>query len=535
MFKKIKSLTKIFIKDFYKNIKIINKETNKLNVKSILFWILVILFVTILYISYEAINFLKLQGIPELFLYGYLSFLLFLIIFQITTICANIFFFSKDLEFILPLPIKTYEMLIAKFNTILFIVYITELLFAVIPLTMFGIMNNMFFDYFLILIILLILAPIFFCAIISMISLCLMRLFGFIRNKTILQNLITIILFVFIFFLEDYFMGSTERLKNSIENIINPIVETLINRNFIDNFKFISNIFIADAISFILFYVIGIKTYLKNILNGINNAKKSKKIKKFKYKKQRTSLSYIAKELRILFRSPTFFVGTTLSVIIVLISAIIIINNIIPALEKTMKSDENITTLMQNIEINSELIFVFLGINQFLFSLSSIAATSISREGKNVIFIKYIPVSLYKQFKYKVSIQIIFNIIVSIIAFSLIYNLVPRIGITNIILLFIASIFINFINSYLMLIADLRKPMLNWNSEHSAIKKDETKSFQYAITIIMFLFFMYLSNILKDIDLTIAIIIECIIFMIIFIIIDRITKNKINILFNKIP
>ena len=44
MFGKIKALTKIFVKDFYQSTNLVNKETKKLNTKSIYFWMLIIFF-----------------------------------------------------------------------------------------------------------------------------------------------------------------------------------------------------------------------------------------------------------------------------------------------------------------------------------------------------------------------------------------------------------------------------------------------------------------------------------------------------------
>ncbi len=53
-----------------------------------------------------------------------------------------------------------------------------------------------------------------------------------------------------------------------------------------------------------------------------------------------------------------------------------------------------------------------------MFSISNISLTAISREGKNAIFSKYIPLDLYKQFLYKNVLQTILNIIVSIIVLT---------------------------------------------------------------------------------------------------------------------
>ena len=235
-----------------------------------------------------------------------------------------------------------------------------------------------------------------------------------------------------------------------------------------------------------------------------------------------------------LFKQPVFFIQTVLPVIIILITLIMIINVFIPIIDSTIQSDETIRKSLEGIEFNSEMICIILGILQCLFSISSLSLTAISREGKSAIFIKYIPVSFYRQFRYKNIPQIVLNAIASIIILTITYLLIPEIGLINIALMFIISVFINLINSYLMLTVDLRRPYLNWNSEHSVVKNNDNKSFQYGLTIVMILLYMYISSIFKNINVTLTLSIEAFIFMVIFIIIDRIIKKKSLKLFEKI-
>ena len=76
MFKKIKSLTNIFAKDFLQRTKLIDPETNK---KTIWFWMIIILAIAMIYISNEAITKLKSINQPEIFLNLYMVFLFLLI------------------------------------------------------------------------------------------------------------------------------------------------------------------------------------------------------------------------------------------------------------------------------------------------------------------------------------------------------------------------------------------------------------------------------------------------------------------------
>ena len=155
--KKIEILTKVFVKDFYQRTKLINKENNNINKKSVWFWIIILLGIAMTYISYKSISWLKSNGMPELFLTLYMMFTLFLLVLQTIAASSSVYFFSKDLEFILPLPVRPIELLVSKYNTLLIMLYSTEFVFSVLPFFLYGFMNYTGFKYFLLIAIILIL------------------------------------------------------------------------------------------------------------------------------------------------------------------------------------------------------------------------------------------------------------------------------------------------------------------------------------------------------------------------------------------
>ena len=537
MLKKIKALTKIFIKDFCQSTNIVDKNKGKLNKKSIYFWILVLLLGVLIYISYKGIDFFISVGSPETFINIYFVLLIILLMFQVTVICTNVLFFSRDLEFILPLPISSKELLIAKINTILAMTYLTEIVFS-IPLILYGFLNYTNFFYFMWLILVLLLLPIIFVISIGFCVIILMKMFSFIKNKNVLQNIISFILIMVLLIIESSSIGSFDSLREP-NFLIKSISYILTGTDLVEKIKNISSLLIIDILSAVIFVFLVQKSYLKIVLKSLTATKRKwslshKKKNVIKTRKNKIGLDYIKKEIKMLFKQPIFFMQTIFPVIMILVSIIIIANLLIPTMDSVIQSDETIRESFASMDFNTEMICVILGILQCVFSLSNLSLTAISREGKSAIFVKYIPISYYKQFLYKNVLQVALNIIVSIIVLSVIYIYVSKIGLVNIILIFIISIFINLINSYLMLIVDLKRPYLNWNSEHSVLKRNDNKSFQYALTIIMILIYLYLSNIFKDVNVRLTLVIEIFIFMILFLIIDRIVKKKSKTLFDRI-
>ena len=102
--------------------------------------------------------------------------------------------------------------------------------------------------------------------------------------------------------------------------------------------------------------------------------------------------------------------------------------------------------------------------------------TAISKEGKEAVFMKYIPMSLYKQFLIKLIPQIILNIIMSLLVIIVI-NTCIKIPIIYSIIVFITSLLINIIYSFIMIIVDIRKPNLDWTNIESITKNNNNKMY----------------------------------------------------------
>jgi ABC-2 type transport system permease protein len=553
--KKIFSLTNVFIKEFYQNLSIFDKEKKEFNKKSMFFWLIMIIVTCITYLSYEIITFLVDCGQPQIFLNLYFLVLAILLLFQTILVCTNIFFFSKDIENVLHMPLKPVELLLAKFNTLLCMLYISEGIIGLIPLALYGLLTHSHFLFYLWGLLILVVFPILLAATISIIMLLFMRFAKFIKNKDVFQLIITIILITFLCILEyRAFMGlfsikndqqAAEQLNDFSQKaeqankyflIINPSVYILSNSLSIMSILSFIKIICYNIISLFIFITIGKITYLKDILNNIVSStnKKRKKIKiekNTKYNKKWKA--YIKKELKMLIREPIFFMQCVFPVIMILFTFITLIIVLLPAINEILQ-DETIQDSLQNLSFNTEAVCDILIVLQVLFSISNISLTAISREGKNALFIKYIPIELYQQFLYKNIPQILLNLLVSIIVLGLILYVVPSINILYLFMVFIISILINLINSYLMLVVDLRRPNLDWDTEYSVVKKSDNKLFQYVLMIINILFLMYIAKIFSDVNIFISLIGEIIIFTIIFIIIDRCIKKWQNKLFNKI-
>ena len=564
MIKKIIELSKIFIKDYFQKLDIFNKENKKINKKSIFTWLLLITIITITFLSFKIINWLNSAGQAILFLKIYLPIIATILMFQAILICTNVFFFSKDLEYILPLPIKPIELLIAKFNNVIFISYIMELIFLAIPLFMYGLIAANSIFYFFTMIFILIIFPIFLITIISIIMLFVMQLTKFIKNKDIFQILIVIILSLIMSLSEGYLLKSifadnmlkieinenskiNAQLNNQILNnkldklnnyflIINPCINLLTNLKIINIFPQLIKLIFICAMAFFIFIIFGKKLYLKNLLKNIayiNKKKNNKKIIKNKYEKKSIKKSYIKNEFKKIIKNPTFFIQCIFQYIFIIFILLLIINLFIPMTIESFKEQDVLNKMgLNNFALQS--MCIILGIIQIIFTFNNLSITAISREGKNAMVMKYIPVSLYKQFIWKSVPQIIINLITIIGVTFVMWRNIPQISIWYYISGILIALLLNIINSFVMLIVDLKKPNLNWINESSAIKDNGNKLYQYVTTIIIILLLSYFTKIFNNINIIISLLSIFIIFFIILFLINIYIKKNIKKLFKKI-
>ena len=562
MIKKIKNiinLTKIFFKNAFQNPYLIDPKTNKINKKSIFVWLIIIVMMAITYLSYMIIGELVKINQSILFLSIFFIVLMIIMIFQVILASTNVYFFSKDLELILPLPIKSEELLISKFNTILINLYFSEFIFAFFPLIIYGILTYAGFLYYFYLIIILLLFPILPNLIVTIIMMFLMKLSKFIKNKDIFQVIITLFL-IFTIFLLEFKIGSNiinkidnnfsienqdtvqafNEFNKKMENVnkyfleINPTINILNNYNKLNSIFNLLKIIFINLFIFILFIFIGKKYYLKNILKNNNNyylnkiknnylEKKSKKINKRN--------SYIKKEFKLLFKNPIFFMQCIFPVLILIISFIIITVVALPNIKAVLTSDLYGNEIDFSVDLAA--ICTVLGIMQFIFTMSNISISAISREGKNAIYMKAMPIDFYKQFVYKTIPQIIINMVLIFIILILLKLIFTEFNFIYLILIFILANLFNIINSKLMVLVDLIKPNLNWKAEYEAIKNNN-KLFQYALTIIIILLLIYFNKIFSDINLIISCLSIILILIILILIINKIIKLNIKKLFKKI-
>lgn len=543
---KIVSLTKVLIKNSFQKYNENNKNKNIVG-KVILYILLGAYLMGIFaFLSYGLISTLKQANQESMFIGIFLLGLALLTIIQSIISATNVFYFSKDIEYILPLPLKPKEILISKLNVILITEYIMEIIFAVTPITIYGIITLQGPMFYIISLLVLIVFPIIPILIATFIIMIIMSFSKRFKNKDrfrLIAPLIGIILAVIMSFsLSGTTNYSEEDLLNSLKQansmvemvsdnlpIIKPAINAIVNSSFVEFLKLLG----ITLILYIVFILIGNKIYFRGVIGNLSSGtKKGKEVKLKKIKTNSIGKSYIIKEFKVLLKNPIFFIQCVLPSVLM---PIIFLGIFIVTLN-TNNSQEALNEFKSVLGIYIETpigLAIIISVTEFLTSMLYIAPTVISRDGQNAIFMKYIPISYYKQLIYKGIPNIFFGTITSTIVIAFIYILAKP-SLLFLLTVFIIHLILLILQTLLMELVDLRKPKLEWTTEYAVVKQNLNLLWPVVLNLLEIGIIFIISILLNFTNYLLTAIILIVIHIIITYFVNKYMYKNQNELFNKI-
>ena len=543
--KKVIELTKIFLKNSFSSMELKMGLSNKSKSRFLIYLILFIYFEgLIIFLGYNLLNGLIAIHQETVFVGMILFMILGVAVIQTIFSSINILYFTKDNEYLLPLPLKPYQIILARTNVMLIAEYAMIFLIGLIPLTMYGILTNAGFLYYITMIFSVILIPILPILLISMIVMIIMSFAKLTKNRNRFQLIASLIVLAIIVCIS----LSTSSMKSDISN--EEMAQMIVQANgMVDLVKgyFPTLDFLIDALTtnslfvaaieilktllltilgFIVYMLIAQKIYFKGLVGNLfgGGAKKSNKgIKQEEYKNSKLYKSYVGKEFKLLIRNPVFLMQCLLPSILIPIIMVVIIFS---GMQSEGASLKDISTMLRQMEMNSFLIIcIILGIIQFFTMFIYISITAISRDGENAVFIKYVPVPLYKQYIYKIMPNIIMNMVTILITLAMVQYLL-HLPIITLIELFVVATIMGILQSILMLIVDLKRPKLNWDSEYAVAKQNLNLVFPVILSMIDIIIMIILVALLKDINVYVGLTILGVIFAIVTFIANRYLYNN---------
>ncbi len=410
----------------------------------------------------------------------------------------NIFYFSGDIENLLPLPLKPYQIIGSKFTAALISESIMEFIIIIAVFAGYIIAAGLPFYTWLIAVfgmITLPILPLSYCAVICMLV---MLVTSFIKNKDTVNKTTGFLTFIIILGLAlivsrsggidtDHLvtaLADPNNLLLSILNLIFPhihfIVNSMISNTAINLLYYIG----INALTIAIFMIIAQAIYFDTAA-GVSKSlvSKTKSLQKSvsSVKGHNPCVSYLKKEFRILFRTPAYFMNC------------ILINLIWPLFLYLIYVLQGKTNFLDSFIYgihngNEENVLIFIlgvsAVSVLVTAANSIASSSFTREGNHFAFVKYIPLSYIAQINIKALISIIISgtgMIIYVIAASLYLNIGIKLMIFCCIISLISVTFV----SYFGIFMDSVNPKLIWDSELNALRGNYNIFFNMATAILL--------------------------------------------------
>lgn len=452
-------------------------------------------------------------GQPQAVLTLVLVFTSLIVLFFGVAFVMSVFFFSRDLPLLIPLPVLPRDILGAKFATVLVHEYLTVLPFMLPAVIIFGMGERAGILYWLISILVLLFIPVIPLTLSSAAILLIMRLTNLGRRKDTLRFLGMAFLMVFIlvvnYFLARIPLGSEQEMVQRLFSESEGLV-MLISRSFppalwatramaaAGTTRLLNLLaYIATALAGIaLTLFLGDRLFYRGLIGGeeVTAAKNisAEKLEKTVARSSCPEMAIALREIKMLFRTPIYLFN---SVAMLLILPIVLI---IPSL-----SGQGLSQILAFIQTEGARQYSVLAGAGFMGSMALFtpaASSSFSREGKLFWISQIIPVEPIRQ----VNGKILYSFLISFLAIPLmILASVTMVHWTavELLLVILLGTIISLPAITISLLADLARPYLTWDNPQKAIKQNLNVVLGMAFGGLLFYglyrFTMYLMN--KDI------------------------------------
>lgn len=396
------------------------------------------------------------------------------------------YYFSNDLNHLVPLPIKPSYILGSKFATLMVSEYLTSFPIILPFIYIYGTKSGEGILYWIYSVLLVITLPIIPLVLASLIVMVFMRYTNIGKRKDLLRIVGGILLFVGIIYIQykiQQITGKSLMDDNFLMELVrdsNLLVKkaglafppsmwatlSLSNPNSFSSVVHLISFIGVGIIGFTIMMMLSEKIFFGGLIGNIEvSASKGKNGKRISLEKSAVETkAYIAlakKELIMLFKTPVYLFNA--------VGGVIILPILLPIMTG---GDEGIDEIMNFVGVNQELIaLVGIGFIVSLGLLNSIGATTFSREGKNFWIQRVLPIKPGDQIIGRVlsslAVQFLGVIALSI---SLIYLI--DIKIKTIMIIAVIGILGSIPMTQLGMLIDIIRPYLTWDNPQRAMKQN---------------------------------------------------------------
>ncbi|EOD01625.1 putative ABC transporter permease subunit [Caldisalinibacter kiritimatiensis] len=505
-----------------------------------------VLYIKLLEGLYKGFEMISQKGL--LLLLGFLFSQFVIFIFGILYVMGK-FYFSNDLNILIPLPLKPNKILIAKFVTLVVNEYMTIFPLILPVFTIYGINASRGLLYWIYSILTFIVLPVIPLAL----STILVMLFMKVTNIKGKRDLIRIIGFVVMLVLIIGLQFGIQSMSNNVEEgqeqeyiaqiasqndvlvkkmgtAFPPCVWasfTLINSN---NLNGLINLVLLIGVSVLAFYLmvlIGEKVFFEGIIGGQETVTKKKKLSEKEFKKKTSKknhpiIAIMMRDLRILIRTPIFMMNSIGSIIVIPIAIAI----------PLVTSKEVANSLMRYYTVDNLPIINLAIVALIIFiATSGVASTTFSREGRKFWISRIIPIKVDHFLLGKILSCLLVQLFAVVIMLGS-ASFVVELEISTILVVFILGLLGSIPVVEAGIFIDILRPLLDWDNPQKAMKQNLNVLFSlllgilYLVLLAGIVFVLFSLNLKPILIYTILTVIFVVLSIILFFVITPITASR---------
>lgn len=409
------------------------------------------------------------------------------------------FYFSKDIESFVPLPLKPYEVIGGKFAVVMVNEYLTSVPLLLPSIIIYGVGTSQGLLYWLKSAALILVSPVIPLAVAAVIVMVLMRVANLRKHKdlfAVIGGMAAMFLGIGLSMLmqnvpenpagiQKYFTGQAS-IVNLIGSRFPPAIWATksLSESGLAGMGYMLLFIAVSLLLFILLLWLSNLMFYKALLAGQEVSRKRKTMSDTQLKKQYGNISdpviaLAKREWRSLVRTPVYLLnGLTGSIVGPIIAIMMFI------VRKSEPGMEEFFNMSGKPDIVPYFLLGGLGLMLFTAGMNIVASTSLSREGRTIWITKMIPVSAKQQVNAKLLISFLVSaigVVVTGIIMCLLFNLPVLWVIGAVITGFVGSVSMIALN----LLIDVFHPKLVWNSEQEAMKQNMNGALGMLVSILV--------------------------------------------------
>lgn len=393
----------------------------------------------------------------------------------------SVMYHADDVQLLLGLPLRPYQILGAKFLTLVIYEYIFESFILLPILVVYGIMGGVDAAFIVYSVVLFAILPVIALSMAAVLVMLVMRFTSFGKNKQAFKFIGGIIAMVLAIglnvglqsaannFTPEQLISGSASLVGMTEQLFPGIgfaSEALLNSMALTGLWNMLLFVLCSAAAVGVFLALGQLLYFKGLAGVAEAAGKRRALSAEELGKNTAGTSatrsYVGKEIKMLMRSPVAFLNC------------VAMNFIWPVLVIVMliSGGGSLSTLSESIgQFDAGgIVAVLVGASAFISSGNAITSTAISREGRSLYFMKYIPMPMEKQLMAKVYSGMLLSaigiVLLAVIAAAVGVNLLTALA------ALVLSLLASAVGALVGLLIDAARPKLDWLNEQQAIKQN---------------------------------------------------------------